>query len=488
VYTSLKKAAASGVKWKGTSTAVVEGLRMVRLVVLARLLAPEDFGLMAMVTVVIGFGEIYADGGISNAIIHRQNATREQLSSLYWLNIVVGMLVFTVVCAAEPLVAQLFGEPRLTALVSWAALAFLIAPIGQQFRVLLRRELKFKPLAQVEMSAAVVGTAVAVCSALSGQGVFALVWGYLTIVSTKSLIFAWLGWKVWRPLLHFRRNDLEGFIGFGMYQMGSRTATYFASNVDYMIIGRFLGAEVLGVYMVAYQLVLMPLHKLNPVLTQVAFPIFAKKQSDNTALRRGYLQLNRMIAFVTFPALVAAGVTAPIIVPVLFGERWLGAVPLIQILASLGMLKTLINPIGSILLAKGRPDIIFKWYLIVSVMNACVFSYVVKYGVHAVAFAYLIVTAVNFFAIARFMIQPLIGLRVSDYLGVLRGPAVISAATGIALLGVYFAMNALPVGDTTRLLALAALGILVYCTLMLVFERQYVAEHWLLLVNRGERA
>lgn len=484
---SLRRAATSAVKWKGASAAIGQALQFVRLVILARLLVPGDFGLMAMVTVVIGVAEVFSDAGVNSAIIHRQDVTREQLTSLYWLNLAAGIVVFALVWALTPLVVALYHEPRLADLMFWAALLFLITPIGQQFRILLQKELRFRRLAQVEVSAAVVGTIVAVWSALAGHGVFSLIWGQLATTLTTSLLCAKLEWKTCGPRLHFRLNDLRGFVGFGLYQIGSRTMNKLSANVDYLIIGRFLGAEALGYYMLAYRLVVMPLLKFNPMLTQVAFPVFARKQSDHAALRRGYLEMIKMVAFVTFPILVGVGATAPLLVPVVFGAKWLPAVPLIQILVVLGILKTLTNPNGSLVLAKGRPDIAFRWELAKVVINVCVFWYVVKYGSLAVALAYAVLTAVYFAAGLKMILHPLIGLRPAEYLAVLLRPTAISVGMGVAVLGAYLALHHLWGSGTTLLAMLAVLGIMVYGSLMMAFERQYLAENWRLLFNKEGR-
>ena len=136
----LKQQAVSGVKWSGVSVGVVTALQFVDLAVLARLLSPSDFGLMGMVMVVFGFAQAFADMGISNAIIHRQDVTKDQLSSLYWLNILSGVIVFCVVCASVPLIVGFFHEPRLNNLLYLTAIIFLITPFGQQFQILLQKE------------------------------------------------------------------------------------------------------------------------------------------------------------------------------------------------------------------------------------------------------------------------------------------------------------------------------------------------------------
>ena len=485
---SLRRAAASAVKWKGTSTAISQVLQFGRLVILARLLAPGDFGLMGMITVIIGISETFSDGGVNSAVIHRQDVTRDQLASLYWLNLTAGLAVFLLVWALTPVVVALYHEPRLADLMFWAALTFLIAPVGQQFRILMQKELRFQRLAQVEVAAAVVGTVVAVGSALEGGGVFALIWGQLATALTTSLLCLKLEWRTGGPRLHFRLNDLRGFVGFGLYQIGGRSLNKLSANVGHLIIGRFLGAEVLGFYMLAYRLVVIPFLKFNPMLTQVAFPVFARKQSDHAALRRGYLEMIRMVAFVTFPIVVGVGATAPLFVPVVFGAKWLPAVPYIQILAAFGVLRALTNPSGSLLLAKGRPDMAFTRALATMAINVCVLLYVVQYGALAVALAYTALTAVYFAAGLRWILHPLIGLRPADYLAVLLRPTAISVGMGVTVLVAYLALHHFWGSSVTLLGTLAVLGTMVYGSLMMTFERRYLVKNWRLLFHKEKEA
>ena len=149
---NLKEQVFSGIKWNGISVVAVVALQFVTLVVMAKLLSPSDFGLMGMIMVVIGFAQAFADMGISNAIIHRQDSTRLQLSSLYWLNILAGVIVFCVVCASAPLIVAFYREPRLYNLLFLTSVIFLITPFGQQFQILLQKELNFKAWQKLRLS------------------------------------------------------------------------------------------------------------------------------------------------------------------------------------------------------------------------------------------------------------------------------------------------------------------------------------------------
>ena len=481
---SLKKQAASGVKWTGISAAVTAILQFGQVAVLAHILSPSDFGPMGMLLVVIGFAQAFADMGVSNAIIHRQDATREQLSSLYWLNVLSGIAVFGVVWASTPLIVRFYHEPRLARLVFWVALTFLIAPIGQQFQILLQKDLRFRGLAAVEVASTAAGVAISIAAALVGQGVFALIWGQLTNTAARAVMLAAVGWRIWPPELRLRREDLRGYLSFGLYQMGERSINYFSSNVDYLLIGHFLGSRALGIYMVAYQIVVVPMARINPILTRVAFPIFAKRQSNNATLRRGYVEMTELVALLVAPILTGLGVAAPLVIPLFFGERWGEAIPLVQILSVLGVLKALGNPSGPILLAKGRADIGFKWNVFVAATNTVAFWFAAPHGVYAVALSY-IGTSCVYFVLLRAILGKVIGLGWAEYLTALVRPLLISAIMGSVTFGIY-ALLARVSSGLLLLVELAATGIVVLALLSAILERDFLTEAWGLLAHKRE--
>jgi O-antigen/teichoic acid export membrane protein len=261
--------------------------------------------------------------------------------------------------------------------------------------------------------------------------------------------------------------------------MGERSINYLYSSVDYLLIGRFLGADALGAYYIAYQLAVRPLLKVNPVLTRVAFPVFAKKQQDDAALRRGFAELVRLVAFVAFPLLVGLAVLAPQLVPLAFGEEWSDSIPLIQILAGLGALKAVVNPIGALLLAKDRPDLGFKMNAVMLVVTALALWTVVGLGVTAVAATYLGVVAVSFLIWCR-VLRAVVGFGLSDYLTAIGWPALLALGMGVAMEAAYLVIRQ-GVAEPTTILAIVALaGVASYAGLVVRFRRRYLAELWAL--------
>ena len=481
---SLTQRAAHGVRWTAAAMIVVSVLQFAQLAVLARLLPRTDFGLMAMITVVLAFGAAYADMGLSNAIIHRQDPTKDQLSSLYWLNVLAGVCVFAAVLALTPVIAAFYREPRLVHLLPLAGLIFVITPFAQQFQALLQKSLRFRFLATVDMCAAAVGAATAVVCAVGGLGVLSLIAGQLAMTAVRAAALCVVGWRFDRPRLHFRWRDTRGYVSFGMYQMGEKSVNQLSANLDYLVIGRILGPAALGPYALAYQLVVMPMVRINPVLTRVAFPVFALRQNDRGALRRGYAQISRLLVFGVYPLLVGLAVLAPVVVPVVFGNKWEEAVPLVQLLAIMSMVKTLSNPSGSVFLAIGRANVGFWLNLGVALIALVGFVIAAKYGgVTAVAWTWIAIAAVVY-SIILLLLHRLIGLGLREYFVALRRPLWIVAASGLVVAAAYWALSPLIASPLLLLGVLASLGVATYVAVWYVVDRAYVVGMLRVLAGR----
>lgn len=475
VAPSLTERAAHGIKWTATSTVVSSTLLFVQVAVLAHVLTKADFGLMTMMLVVLTFGQVYADMGLSSALIWRQESTKNTLSSLYWVNLLAGLGVFLAIVLLTPAIAFYFGQPQLARYLPWAASVFIVVPFGQQFQVLLQKELRFRILAINEMSASALGVTVAILCALGGAGVFALIAGQLVSASARTVVLALIGWRTWRPGMRLRLSDLRGYVRFGLNQMGERNVTLLTDNLDYLMIGRYLGSAALGVYSVAFQLAIMPYRRMNPVLMRVAFPVFSLRQGDDRAFRDGYFRVSVTLIFVVVPMLIGLLVVAPVAVPVLFGPKWVGAVPIVQVLAVLSILSTLNNPAGSLLLAKGRADLGFRMNLLRFVVALIAFFLVVRYGALAIAWAWVGVEAMSF-VLWQTVIMRLMHSTVGKYLRALLRPLLLSALTGLCLEAVYLILRGAVESDVVLLVVLVFAGAGMHVGVWLVLERAFVTD------------
>ncbi len=389
---SLQQKAYRGMGWSSFSGLISNGMELLKYIVLARILSPAEFGLLAMTMVIISIGRIFADSGTSNAVIHFQNQNGKQLSTLFWINIMAGLLLYLVIVVLAPWFAGFYGQPEVSRLLWLAGVILPIYASGALFEVLLRKTLSFNKIAVTEIVAALFGLVVAVTLALDGWGVYALIWSHIVTAFTMTLIFMITGISRWSPSLEFDLAGVRSHLQFGLFQMGERGLNVYGARIDQLIIGRFFGPEILGAYYIAWQIILFPVMRLSPLLNRVAFPVFAGRQNDNPLLRNGYLKLMSGITSMVTPFFLIAGITAPWLVPVLFGSGWELSIQLIPIMALLGFFKMLGNPSGNIVLSKGRADIVFYWNLAVAVLNTLLFLIGAQYSVFVLLWLY---TAIN---------------------------------------------------------------------------------------------
>ena len=360
---NIKAKAVSGIKWTTLATIIVTILQLLQLAILARFLDPSEFGLMALVMVVIGFSKAFLDMGISNAIIHKQEINKNQLSTLYWVNVLAGFVLFVVTTAFAPLISEFYKEPKLSELIIIVGLTFIIQPFGQQFMVIWQKEMRFSEISKISVYSQIVTFVISILFAYKGFGVYALAFGTIAGTILQTVLFMILGFREYKPLFVFRLGEIREFLSFGLYQMGEKTINYINSETDVLLIGKLLGAESLGIYTIAKQLIMRPAKILNPIITKVTFPTMAKVQNDIKLLKNIYLKTLNYLSSINFPIYALIIVFAPEIVSLLFGYKWMKAVPIIRILSLYAALRSTGNPIGSILLAKGKANWGFWWNL-----------------------------------------------------------------------------------------------------------------------------
>jgi O-antigen/teichoic acid export membrane protein len=386
---SLKQQAFSGVRWTAFAAVFRAGLQIPQIAILARLLAPEDFGLMAIVAAILSFLTIFADMGISSAIIHHQNITQQQLSSLYWLNVLTGFMMMALLSATSPLIASFYHDSRLTLLIMLASSNFFISALSQQLRVKGEKELKFAILARIELISAVAGFVAVVVMAYKGFGVLSLVGA--SIIST--LLTSLLSWVIlangWYPQFRLRLGEVSEFLNFGAYMVGNNIANNINVMADIFLGGRLLGVTDLGLYSLPRNLCLQVQSLINPIVTRVGFPVMSKVQNDPVQLKTIYLKTMRMTASINFPLYIGMVVFAPEIIAILFGGKWIGSVDILRILAIWGLLRSTMNPVGSLLLAVGKAKLSFKWNVTLVLFVPCVLWWGSHFGVIGMALGLL---------------------------------------------------------------------------------------------------
>ena len=467
----VRSQAISGVRWISLASAVRIAAQFAQVAILARILSPSDFGNMAVVIAFTTIAQIFADMGVSNALFSRGEIAAHRLSSLYWLNVAAGAGVALLLAAAGPAAASFYSEPALQPLLAMAALYLFVNATCQQLRVLAEKDLRFRLLAAIEIAASLVGLAVAVLLALRGAGVYSLMEGLLASAAVGAVLVWTLLARGWRPQLRLRLGEIREFLEFGGYMMGNNLANAASSQIDVVFGARILGAAPIGLYSMPKNLCLQVIGMVNPVVTRVGLPLMARSQSDPALLKAVYLKTIGMTASANVPIFAALAVFAPEVVRLVFGLQWVEAIPLLQIFAAWGLMRSTVNPIGSLLLACGRAELMFRWnvaWLLVCIPAVLAGS---RLGVGALAATLAGIALAAMFANWYFLVRPLSAARFAEYFRQIALPCTICAAAAPAG---YLA--ALPfAADWTRLAAGLGCGAAAYVALSYVFNRDWLS-------------
>jgi lipopolysaccharide exporter len=467
---SLRKSTFSGVRWTSVSSLSRVLLQLLQVAILARLLTPADFGLVAVVLAIIAVVQIFSDAGVSNAIIHYQDVTPRELDSLYWLNAGSAAILALVLIALSPWLARWYAQPQLRPMLAIAASTLFVGALSQQLRVVAQKKLRFMELAMVELGGALVGCGVAITLAVLGARAYSLLLGsFGTAAATTGLAWMFLS-DGWRPRAHMAWDDIQRFVGFGVYIIGNNLANTFNTQVDVLLGAQLLGASSIGLYSVPKDVSLRLASVINPIVTEVSFPVMASAQADRGLVKRLYLQMMRMTASITFPAYVAMGVFAPEVVQVALGREWAKAAPLLRILAAWALFRSIGNPVGTMLMALGRPGRSFAWNVaLLAVMPPAIWMGSRLGGLQGMALALTILAILIYLPNWYFLVRPLCGAQLGEYTYQLAVPLFISLLAGM---GGYLAAAPF-VHSVPRLIVGGSVGAAVYLGASLVLNRPW---------------
>lgn len=389
---NLKRRVASGFKWSSVSQIGRQGTQLVTTVILARLLSPSDFGLVGMAMVAVGFISLFKDLGTASAIIRLKKLSEELLSSIFWVNVAFGLFAMIGLFIVSPLVAGFYQESRVISLLRLLSLSISISSLSVVQQAILERDITFNKLAILELIATLCGSFVGIISALLGYGVWSLVYQVLamTMVTTVLLWFV----VPWRPKFIFKWAEVRVISNYSLNLVGFNIFNYFARNADNLLIGRFLGAQSLGYYNLAYRIMLYPLQNISAVITRVTYPAYSQFQDDNIRFQRAYLNVIRTIALITFPIMIGILVTSRPFVLTFFGSQWAPAITLLIILAPVGLVQSIGTTVGAIYQAKGYTGWMLYWGIGSGLLIFLAFIIGLQWGVVGVAAAYAIVSII----------------------------------------------------------------------------------------------
>ncbi|MBN1559792.1 lipopolysaccharide biosynthesis protein [candidate division KSB1 bacterium] len=413
---SCSNSAIQGIRWNALGEYSTQGVTFVIYIVLARLLEPHDFGLLAMAMIFIGITDLLSRLGTNTVVIQQKSLSQELLSSLFFLNLGMGLVVGVLLIGLSPFLGWLIKNPAVTPILQILSVTFVIQAIGSVHNGLLRRKLLFNRIAILNFSVAIIKGAVAICLALLGYRVWALVIAVIVASMLRTLfLFIATGWSPsfcldWAEIRRVR-SFIYNITGFGLFNS-------FASRAGNFLIGRFLGAASLGIYSIAFKLFTLPNQYVSHVVGNVLLSALSAVQENNSLLQKKYLRASAGIALITFPLSIGLALVAKPFVLTLYGDKWSAAAPIITILSLVGSIHSIAVISGNIFIAKGRTRLWLGWGVFSGTVSSLSVLCGLPWGLMGVTVAYafssIILVYVSFIISCR-----LIDLRMADFISVL---------------------------------------------------------------------
>lgn len=455
---SLQQKAIKGVVWTSIQNWGGQALFFITFLILARRLGPSTFGLVSMANIFVSFVQALLGQSFADAIVQRKEIDDEHLDTAFWINLGIGITLFLIGFSAADLIATAFKQAELTPIVRCLSVSVIFNALGSTHQAILRRQLNFKSLAARQLIGQTVGCGVAIAMALNGFGVWSIVSQQLVgnFVGTSLL------WKFtdWRPGFKISKQHFQDLFNFGINVVGMNILVFVSLRSDNLLIGYYLGPQALGYYTIAYRLLVTLTQLLTDTVRQVILPTFSRLQDDKEKIRQAFYTATELMSFAAFPAFTGMAILAPELVLGLFGEQWHPSIPVMQLLAMVGLLRSVFNFSGAVIMALGKPT----WNLVLMLLDTTgkviAFLIAVKWGIVAVALGLLISTCL-FAPLRLWAIYRLVQLNILTYLTRYGPPLLGSAIMAGALLLCKYFLN--PYVEIKVLLGLCiGLGALIY--------------------------
>lgn len=469
---SLRQDAAQGVVWTVASKWGSRLLSVFVLVVLARLLSPEDFGLVALASVVTAFVALIRDQGFAQALVQRSELEAEHLDTSFWMGVGMGTVLMLVLQVFASPLAALLGESEVEPVLRWLSLTFPVAGARTTAAALLARRMEFKVLATRNMAGMVAGGVVGVSMAAAGAGVWSLVGQALTETLVQSLMLATA--VKWCPRFCFSYRHFRDLFGFSINILGIQALNLVFRRGDDLLIGMVLGPRALGLYTVAYQLLRVVIELFVETISAVTLPIFSRLQHDFVRMRRATYFAIRTTALISLPAFVGLALAAHEIVLVIFGTKWEGSAAVMQVLAVGGVAMPPYILQSQLLLAAGMPRKALLLSTCNGVISLAAFAVSVQWGVLAVAIAFA-ARSYAVLPVAFVLTRRSFGVQIGQVLRYYGVPLVATVAMGAVVMLTDLALENL--GSPVALLAVqVSVGGLVYLLVVRLLSAAMFAE------------
>ena len=375
---------------------------------------------------ILGISRLFMDMGISVAILHRQNITDNEYSSLYCFNLIFGGVLFTIIVLIAPWLASFYEEPELLSVVPIMAFTILLAVVGLQHKEIERKDLNFKFIEIVEITANVIAFIVAVILAYMGYGVYALVYSALAQFLFSNVTYTIRGLRSRKYTLRLKKAELKPFLSIGGYQTAGQFLNYISSQMDTLLIGKILGMNILGGYNLAKSLAATPAGIINPIINKVAAPVLAQMQNDESKIQNSYLKMIKILSLINFPIYFGIAVLSNPIINLLYGAEYSEYSKVFKWLCLYMLVRSTGNPVGSLVVAKGRTDLEMYWNIFVFCTMPLTIWILSAFGINILALG-LFLLMFSYMFISYFMlIKKLLDVSILEYLSQMNYALIIS--------------------------------------------------------------
>ncbi|SDB54963.1 polysaccharide transporter, PST family [Desulfonatronum thiosulfatophilum] len=362
-------------------------MNILRTVVLARLLTPQDFGIVSMVSVIVGFAALFKDAGLSLATVQKETISPGEISTLFWLNIAISIFVGLSIVALAPFISLFYNKPELTYVTIALSLSVVIQGFGIQHAALLRRHMYFLTLGFIEIFSSIVGLSIAIFFALQGFNYWALVLSTISIsIASVSLTYIFCPWI---PNLPKRRTGARKMLRFGMHVSGYNILTYITQHVDQILIGKFIGPYGLGIYNRAHSVVQMPIFAIRKPIANVSVSAFSRIQNEPDKIKKYADKYVLIISFFSMPVMAFCFVYSESLILLLLGKNWDEVVPLFRILSLAGFIQLPLTITSLLLVTCGKSQEYLRIGILTSTFFLFFISLGIMWGTTGVAFAYV---------------------------------------------------------------------------------------------------
>jgi len=369
-------------------------MQLLGMLFLARLLRPADYGVMAIAMVVVNLANLLRDMGTSAAVVQRKELPDDAIATIFWLNVVVGVILAIAISVVAKIMVLVFASPNLPPVLWLLALGFPITASSAVHQALLERDSRFKLLARIEIVSSFAGLLVAALLASFHFGVYCLPFQILTS-SILSCIQLWVA-RSWYPKRRFSRDSFRQLLGYSGNLTVFSLINYLARNMDSIVIGKVLGAVQLGIYSQAYRVMLFPLQNMTFVATRALFPILSGRQHDIVEARKIYLKTVTLVVTITAPLMGGMWILRSEFVQVIFGAKWMAVVPVLAWLAPVGFIQSIVSTSGTVFMALGNTDKLMRLGVIATILQVGGFFIGVRWDINHVAAMYCLSNVINF--------------------------------------------------------------------------------------------